>query len=175
MALKEYMILSRLLDYPDDELVENLGSIEVMVGELETVSQQERKVIADFVTFIKSKNLLELQGLYVDTFDMLPNHTLHLTHHLLGDDNKDRGPALIELTEFFKGLDLEAKEGELPDYLPLILEYASVLEQDACDDFIAQATPAIGILATNLKKAKSPYAPLIRLIERRGTPALKAA
>jgi len=175
MEMKEYMVLSRLLDYPDDELMKNLELVEEAVESLSSVTDDERTVLRDFLIYVKSKTLVELQGEYVDTFDMVPNHSLHLTHHLLGDDNKDRGPALIELTEYFKGLDLQAKEGELPDYLPLILEYAAVLNKEDSDAFLTQATPAIAILAKSLKKVKSPYAPLIHFIECRGGAAQQAA
>lgn len=175
MEFKEYMVLSRLLDYPDEELINNLELVEETIESLATISPEERTVLRDFLFYFKSKSLVELQGEYVDTFDMTPNHSLHLTHHLLGDDNKERGPALIELTEYFKGLDLEAKDGELPDYLPLILEYAAVLSKEESDAFISQATSAISILAQSLKKVKSPYAPLIRFIERRGNCTRQAA
>jgi nitrate reductase delta subunit len=118
----------------------------------------------------------------VRTFDLTPEHALHLTHHLFGDD-KNRGPALIDLTEYYKqfGLEIAANEGgsnELPDYLPLVLEFTSQLDDEEGRMFLSQWTKVLNQLATNLEKAESHYAPLVRLVEQRsrlGLPVAEAA
>ena len=115
-----------------------------------------------------------LQQDYVKTFDMVPEHSLHLTHHLFGDD-RGRGPALVDLSEHYKGMGLGMKEGELPDYLPLILEYVSILDEFAARMFLADAKKVLTVLAANLEKSGSHYAPLLRLVEHRGQLAKTAA
>jgi nitrate reductase delta subunit len=110
----------------------------------------------------------------VQTFDMVPEHSLHLTHHLFGDD-RGRGPALVDLSEHYKGMGLEMKEGEIPDYLPLILEYVATLDEVAARLFLADAGKVLTVLAANLENAKSRYAPLLRLVEQRGHLAQTAA
>ena len=62
-----------------------------------------------------------------------------------------------------------ADERELPDYLPLVLEFASMLEQDEARVFLADAAKVFNVLAANLEKAESPWAPLIRVIESQGS------
>ncbi|MHB1705519.1 MAG: hypothetical protein ACYCSH_05625, partial [Acidithiobacillus sp.] len=62
----------------------------------------------------------------------------------------------------------EVVSNELPDYLPLILEYASTLDDDEARIFLGSAAHAIETLADNLEKAESPYAILVRFVERRG-------
>jgi nitrate reductase delta subunit len=138
-------------------------------------------VLDRFMKTISEQDLTETQANYVQTFDLTPEHALHLTHHLFGDD-KNRGPALIDLTEFFKeyGLEMITNEGnanpeaanestpnELPDFLPLVLEFAAQLDTEEARVFLSQWSKVLNQLASNLEEAKSPYAPLIRLVEQR--------
>jgi hypothetical protein len=85
---------------------------------------------------------------------------------LFGDD-RGRGPALINLTEYFKEFGLQADERELPNYLPL-LEFSSTLEETEAQVFMNQTVKVLTQLAANLEKSASPYAPLIWVIEQRG-------
>jgi nitrate reductase delta subunit len=70
---------------------------------------------------------------------------------------------------------LEMKEGEIPDYLPLILEYVATLDDMAARIFLADAGKVLTVIAANLEHADSPYAPLIRIVEQRGQLAQTAA
>ena len=169
-----YKVLSRLLDYPETELKEHLAEIrEVLVSEPE-ISEEERQVISKFVDHMAQTELFDLEKEYVQTFDMVPEHSLHLTHHLFGDD-RGRGPALVDLGEHYKGMGLEARKGELPDYLPLILEYVSTLDDTAARVFLSDALKVITVVASNLEQSHSPYAPLLRLVEGRGQLLQKAS
>jgi len=162
-----YNVLARLLDYPVEELKTHSAEIREVVASEPAISSEERRVIGEFVDHVAQTELLELEKEYVQTFDMIPEHSLHLTHHLFGDD-RGRGPALVDLGEHYKGMGLEAKEGELPDYLPLILEYVSTLDEVAARIFLADAAKVLTEVAANLEKSQSCYAPLLRLVERRG-------
>jgi nitrate reductase delta subunit len=169
-----YTILSRLLDYPDPDLKGNLDLIREAVAGESQLKAQERAVLERFVDKLQAEPLMALQQEYVQTFDMVPEHSLHLTHHLFGDD-RGRGPALVDLSEHYKGMGLEMKEGEIPDYLPLILEYVATLDEVAARLFLADAGKVLTVLAANLENAKSRYAPLLRLVEQRGHLAQTAA
>ena len=162
-----YNVLARLLDYPVPELKSHVDEIREVVASEAAITEQEREVIGEFVDHVAQAELLELEKEYVQTFDMVPEHSLHLTHHLFGDD-RGRGPALVDLGEHYKGMGWEAKEGELPDYLPLILEYVSTLDEVAARIFLADAAKVLTEVAANLEKSHSRYAPLLRLVERRG-------
>ncbi|HRH81957.1 MAG TPA: nitrate reductase molybdenum cofactor assembly chaperone [Thiobacillaceae bacterium] len=177
-----YRILSKLLDYPDDELVSVLWEIRERAKFGGEFRPGEGRVVLDFIDRMEPLPLTEWQSSYVLTFDLTPEHALHLTHHLFGDD-KNRGPALIDLTEFYKEYGLEivtraegADEGvnELPDFLPLVLEFASQLHEGEAEMFLSQWAKVLNQLATNLEEAGSPYAPLVRLIGGRAQ-LIKAA
>lgn len=182
--MQTYKLLAELLDYPSGQLVADLREL---IGEhggvpamLEAVDRErlfprdEREKIGAFVDWMLGQDQTELEANYVKTFDMVPQHSLHLTHHLFGDD-KNRGPALIDLSEYYKSFGLQHEESEIPDYLPLILEFVSQLEDNEARIFLADATKVFKVLAANLEKSESPYAALIRVIENHGTLAKLAA
>ena len=109
-----------------------------------------------------------LEEEYVRTFDMVPEHSMHMTHHLIGED-KNRGPALIDLGEYYKGygFELNAEAKELPDYLPLMLEFVSLLDAEEAKLFLSRWTKVLRQLRVNLEDGGSPYADLIQLVEQR--------
>ena len=172
--MRIYTIISRLLDYPDQELMDNLELLQHMVDRELELSSSERRSVTQVLQWMKGQSLLELQEDYVQTFDLKPEHSLHLTHHLFGDD-RGRGPALVDLGEHYKSTGLQAVESELPDYLPLILEYVATLDDVSARFFLADAAKVLTVLADNLEQAQKPYASLIRLIENRGRLAQTAA
>lgn len=165
-----YKILSVLLEYPDQELIDHLPELRALVGKSHEINAVEKESVRKFVDYLAGIPLTELQAAYVQTFDLTPEHSLHLTHHLFGDDNdKNRGPALIDLGELYKDYGVSTVTNELPDFLPLILEFAAGLEGDEAAVFLSDANKVLGVLASNLIKAESPYAPLLSLIESRAT------
>lgn len=176
--MKTYRLLSALLDYPTDELLANLseaiaeagGAAELVLGlDAEGLfDPEERQAVALFTQTLLSLDPTEAQARYVQTFDLTPEHSLHLTHHLFGEE-KTRGPALIDLSEYYKAYGLEHDEKELPDFLPLILEFLSGLEPDEMRVFLGDTAKVLRVLAANLEKSGSPYAPLIRIIENHGS------
>jgi nitrate reductase delta subunit len=169
-----YTVLSRLLDYPDPDLKANLTVIRQALAEEKRIDEHERSVLNRFLEHCQNESLMQLQQGYVQTFDMVPEHSLHLTHHLFGDD-RGRGPALVDLSEHYKGMGLEPVKNEIPDYLPLILEYVGTLDEMAARLFLADAGKVLTVLAANLESADSRYAPLLRLVEHRGRLAQTAA
>lgn len=165
-----YKILSVMLEYPEQELIDNLQEIRAIVDESSEIGDEERVALSRFLDHLESMHLTEIQKDYVKTFDLTPEHSLHLTHHLFGDDSdRNRGPALIDLSEMFKEYGVKTVSNELPDYLPLILEFASYLESSEATVFLSDVHKVLNILTENLAKAGSPYAPLLSIIESRAT------
>jgi nitrate reductase molybdenum cofactor assembly chaperone NarJ/NarW len=172
-----YRLLSKLLDYPNADLMAALP--ELRAGIKQGFEATEWIVLERFMKDLAAQDLTDAQADYVQTFDMTPEHALHLTHHLFGDD-KNRGPALIDLTEFYKGYGFELMtrenaanddgdevSNELPDFLPVVLEFAAQLDAEEAHVFLSQWSKVLNQLATNLETAGSPYAPLVRLVEQR--------
>lgn len=171
-----YKIISTLLEYPDQELFDNLPVIKKLLDEQIDTDVIEWAEVRKFVSWLENGDPIEIQESYVKTFDLTPEHSLHLTHHFFGDDNdKNRGPALIDLSELYKDYGVQQMTNELPDYLPLILEFVALQEDAEARAFLSDASKVLTVLADNLKKANSPYAPLVSIIKSRATPACVAA
>lgn len=176
--MRVFKLLSRLLDYPSDEMLGELrravaesGQALELVATLDSdkvFSSEEREIIALFLETQLAAELTETQARYVQTFDLTPEHSLHLTHHIFGEE-KTRGPALIDLTEYMKGYGFTHDEKELPDYLPLLLEFVSELREDEARVFLGDAGKVLKIIADNLEKTDSAYAKLIRIIDNHGS------
>ncbi len=157
-----YRVLAVLLDYPGRDFKEMLAEAKAFLVSLEDGDAQCADEIRGAVEWMERQSLLELQRAYVETFDLTPAHSLHLTAQLLGEEDRRRGEALIGLLRHYAASGMRLKAHELPDYLPAILEYASTLDHAEAADFLAAAGKALQSLHTHLEAAKSPYAGLVR-------------
>ncbi len=164
-----YKVLSILMEYPNKDLVSHWDEINQLICELPNLASEDKKLMTGFTQWASSLSLTKLQAEYVNNFDMTSENSLYLTYHLFDEQDRDRGPALIELAELYKSTGFEISDGELPDYLPLVLEYVSTMDDEAsAKAFLQQTSQAADIIASNLEKNESPYAPLVRMVERHG-------
>ncbi|TAN75418.1 MAG: nitrate reductase molybdenum cofactor assembly chaperone [Gallionella sp.] len=165
-----YKLLSVLLEYPDQDLLDHLPEVRAILDKNSEIDANERVALQKFIDYLTSKSLTDLQVDYVKTFDSTPEHSLHLTHHLFGDESdRNRGPALIDLSEMYKEYGVELSTNELPDYLPLILEFAAHMDGNEAMVFLSDVKKVLGTLADNLTKASSPYAAPLSIVESRAT------
>ncbi len=176
--MQMFKLLSVLLDYPSDALLDELRGTVIASGDPLTMlhaldreehfAQEEKIAIADFIDRLLVMDNIDIQSRYVQTFDLTPEHSLHLTHHIFGEE-KTRGPALIDLTEYLKSYGFTHDEKELPDYLPLLLEFAAQLDIDEARVFLADTAKVLKVIAEHLEQAGSPYAALLRIIKNHGS------
>lgn len=124
--------------------------------------------LTDFLNYYRSHPLQELQENYVQTFDFNRNSNLYLTGSTMITENK-RGLYLAELSQTYKKAGYVIKTSELPDYLPLFLEFASLCEEEILVDLIQLYKSAIEEKYKFLKELNSPYAlvfdALLRIID----------
>ncbi len=174
--IQVYKLLSILMEYPSKDLVSHWDEINQIISELPGLANEDKNRLTGFIQWASGLSLTKLQAEYVNNFDMTAENSLYLTYHLFDEQDRDRGPALIELAELYKSTGFEIGEGELPDYLPLILEYVSTMDDPAsAQAFLQQTAQAADIIARNLEKNESPYAALVRLVARHGQVADIAA
>lgn len=79
--MQVYKLLSALLEYPDQELMQHLPVLQTFVDGNSDIDKAERDALLKFMQHLQSQPLTELQADYVKTFDMTAEHSLHLTHH----------------------------------------------------------------------------------------------
>lgn len=164
-----YKILSLLLEYPDQALRDHWLEIEQSIADLDNASGEDKRDLNEFMAWANGLSLTEFQENYVRTFDLTPDNALYLTHHLFEEQDRERGPTLVTLSEYFKHEGYAIEGGELPDYLPLVLEYVSTLEDEmSARLFLKESAHVSEIVAQSLEKIESPYAPLLRIVERHG-------
>ena len=112
--------LSALLCYPDEDLCAAVGEIDAVLAENPAVAAR----VAPLTRTLALDELFDLQSAYVDLFDRGRRVSLHLFEHVHGE-SRDRGQAMVDLAQVYERGGLLLAPGELPDYLPLFLEYAA--------------------------------------------------
>jgi nitrate reductase delta subunit len=90
-------------------------------------------MLAPLLDELRSRPLIELQENYVATFDRSPSHSLHLFEHVHGE-SRDRGQAMVDLMDEYRRDGFEPLETELPDYVPLFLEFLGALSLDGKEE-----------------------------------------
>ncbi|HVV40973.1 MAG TPA: nitrate reductase molybdenum cofactor assembly chaperone [Nitrobacter sp.] len=131
-----FRAMSALLSYPSAEMRAALPEIAHVVRTSALVAERERRGLFDLIDELASGELLEAEERYVDLFDRGRALSLHLFEHLHGD-SRDRGEAMVDLKQLYGRSGFELSTTELPDYLPVVLEYLS------CRD-LAEARAMLG-------------------------------
>lgn len=108
---------------------------------------------------IEQADLLDTQEEYVGLFDRTRSLCLNLFEHVHGD-SRERGPAMVELLGIYVAAGLEPATGELPDYLPLLLEHAAVAPEAGLA-LLANAAPVIDLLHGRLLQRQSPWSAVL--------------
>lgn len=157
-ATHPYKLLSVLLRYPDERLVAAHDEIVAAVSELPRSA--ERRALALFVDHLAAATPLERARAYVETFDLRKPTSLYLTYYLHGDTRK-RGMALLRLKRLFAAGGMEQSNGELPDYLPLMLEFAALAPPGIGETLLREHRPSLELLRHGLHESGSPYAHLL--------------
>ncbi|WP_034292984.1 nitrate reductase molybdenum cofactor assembly chaperone [Herbaspirillum sp. RV1423] len=148
-----YRILSALLSYPQPELIAAIAEIELALqDEPETLDALE-----ELLDFLKATDLISLQENYVGTFDRTPSVALHLFEHIHGE-SRDRGQAMVDLIEEYRRYGFEPEISELPDYVPLFLEFLSLVEPETAEKLLGEAIHVIAAIGARLLRKGSPYA-----------------
>lgn len=149
-----YMLLSVLLRYPDERIVEARDEIAAAIEALPASAQ--KSALERFEDHLASASRLELAQDYVRTFDLRRRSCLYLTYYLHGDTRK-RGMALLRLKRLYAAAGMELEREELPDYLPLLLEFAALAPAGLGETLLREHRPSLELLRRALHEADSPY------------------
>jgi len=151
-----HLVAARCLDYPEEDL---LGSLPTMLGALaEHGDSPGASELRPLVEHLASRPLAELQRAYVDTFDLSRKHALYLSYWTDGDTRR-RGEVLGRFKTAYRGSGFVVDtHGELPDYLPMVLEFAARADTDAGAKLLQDYRASIELLRIALQERESPYA-----------------
>ena len=162
--MQSLKVIAILLSYPQQEWLDALPQMGAVLAEENGSNGGARAALSPLLELLESGPLLSLQEEYVATFDRNPSHSLHLYEHIHGE-SRERGPALVSLMEEYRQHGLEISAAELPDYLPLFLEFLSLLPQHEAMSLLGDAVHVIAAVGGRLAKNGSPYALVMRQLE----------
>ena len=155
--------LSALLTYPTEELREAAGDIDLVLAQDKHLPAHVRPQLSKLTTELATGDLYDLKERYVLLFDRTRSLSLHLFEHVHGE-SRDRGQAMIDLKAQYEAAGLTPNASELPDFLPLFLEYLATQPlKEACQT-LGQPAHIFAALAERLRKRQSAYESVFRAL-----------
>jgi nitrate reductase delta subunit len=154
---RTYRALAALIAYPTEALQAATGEIAVSLAEEGLVPAPQRAAIDDLLAELAGRDIYDLQERYFALFDRSRTLSLHLFEHVHGE-SRDRGQAMVDLIELYRGHGFEPTASELPDFLPLFLEFLSLLPGDEAQALLVEPAGILQALAERLVTRKSAYA-----------------
>jgi nitrate reductase delta subunit len=147
-------VASLLLSYPERETLERLPAVEQAAGSLPAGSTRGMMEVA---AWLRSTELVAAQAHYVEIFDRRRRACLYLTYFLNGDTRR-RGMALVGFKEAYQAAGFDIGSEELPDFLPVVLEFGAVGDVGVALELLARHRSGIEVLGAALRRFRSPYA-----------------
>lgn len=154
--MKTYKVLSLLLSYPRQDWVDHVEEFKPVLVEEKLLSKAKVKGLNDLIDHIQSTDLIKLQEQYVATFDRGPAHSLHLFEHIHGE-SRDRGQAMVDLMEMYSANGFGMGTSELPDYLPVFLEFLSSGSVQEASAVLGETKKVLTLIKERLSKKKIDY------------------
>lgn len=168
-------VLALLLGYPDARLRSCLPQMKTVLQDECALSEVRRLELDALIDALAHTDPLDAEAAYVDLFDRGRATCLHLFEHVHGD-SRERGPAMIDLGRTYERAGLVLREGELPDYLPAVLEFASTQPPREARDFLAEMAHILNAILGALRQRNSAYAGVLAaLLELAGENAQPVA
>ncbi len=154
--MKTLRALAALLSYPTAELQAAAGEIHEAIDREALLPKAECAALHRLTDDLAVGDLYDLQERYGLLFDRTRSLSLHLFEHVHGE-SRDRGQAMVDLLKVYEEGGYTPTPTELPDFLPLFLEYASTLPPRAAVELVRQPANVIGALRERLAKRRSVY------------------
>jgi nitrate reductase molybdenum cofactor assembly chaperone NarJ/NarW len=153
-----YKLCSLGLQYPDERLLAGREGLAATAANLADSSPASS--LRSFFAWFGSASPLELAEEYVKAFDLGKRSTLYLTFYSLGD-RRDRGVALLRLKRLYRAAGLPLEGSELPDFLPVMLEFAAAAAPEQGELVLREQRAALEVIRRSLHEQRSPYAALL--------------
>ena len=162
--MRLYRALGALLQYPTAELAGAAGEIAAIVEAEGRLSRRGRASIDRLAARLGLGDLLTAQETYVGLFDRSRSLSLHLFEHIHGE-SRDRGQAMVNLASHYERRGYSIDANELPDYLPLFLEFLSLAEPEEAAGLLADVVHILAAIRIRLERRQSDYAGVFQALE----------
>ena len=164
-------VLARLLSYPDAELRQFLPEMHEALRAERAVTEARQAELEALIAALAAADPLDAEAAYVQLFDRGRSASLHLFEHVHGE-SRERGPAMIDLAKTYEQAGLLLAPGELPDYLPVVLEFVSTQPPREARAFLGEMAHVLNSLFGALQRRGSGYASVLgALLELAGEKA----
>ena len=155
-----FKALGALLDYPTPELQAALDEVEQALCEERAIPAAELEGVRALIERLRRSDIMDAQEYWIGLFDRSKRLALHLYEHSYGE-SRDRGQAMVNLALTYRMNGFELNAAEMPDYLPLFLEFLSVIPQVHARRYLTDALEIIEALRIRLDERDSTYAALL--------------
>ena len=164
-------VLARLLGYPDAALRDHLAEMRDALHGERALTESRLAELDALIARLAQAPVLDVESDYVELFDRGRATSLHLFEHVHGD-SRERGPAMIDLAQTYEKAGLYLAEGELPDFLPVVLEFTSTQPPREARAFLGEMAHIFNAIFTALEQRGSAYASVLAaLLELAGEKA----
>jgi nitrate reductase delta subunit len=160
---RTFKALSALLSYPTEELSAAVPEITAAIAAEGLVSDAAREQLLPLLADLGALDLYDLQERYVELFDKSRRHSLHLFEHIHGE-SRDRGQAMVDLVEHYRRGGLLLAANELPDFIPLFLEFLSALPLGEARGLLNETAHIFSLLEERLARRDRNYAAVFTAI-----------
>lgn len=150
-------VISLLLDYPALSLRSGCDELAAAIRQAREISPPQRQALQALLMVLNTGELLDVQERYSELFDRGRSLSLLLFEHVHGE-SRDRGQAMVDLLAQYEAAGFAIGVRELPDYLPLYLEYLATREPLEAREGLADIAHLLALLAARLEERESPYA-----------------
>jgi len=149
-------VLSHLLSYPEAETLAALDELAAVIEQENLLLEEHKKSVLALIDTYRGADLLDVQEAYVALFDRGRFLSLHIFEHVHGE-SRDRGQAMVNLLQMYEAHGFEMSTHELPDYIPLFLEFLSQQEQTEAAQLLHDAMPVLSLLGARLTERGSEF------------------
>jgi nitrate reductase delta subunit len=157
--MKTFKVLGLLISYPKPEWVSHLDECTLLLAQEKFLPKKHQQAVMAFIEMLKTADLYSVQEEYVATFDRGRSHSLHLFEHIYGE-SRDRGQAMVNLIDAYGEKGFFIDQAELPDYIPLFLEFLSLCPVDEALGLLGEPIDIMATIAARLQERDSSWAVL---------------
>ncbi len=161
--MKILSLIAKLIDYPSGQLYEHSEAVKALIASDEFLSAKDKDSLGNFVSQRFGSSLLDWQEDYDGLFDRGRSVSLLIYEHIHGE-SRDRGQAMVDLLKQYKAAGLNIGVRELPDYIPLFLEFVSTQGSENAVGWLQDIAPVLALLAVRLEKRGSNYSVLFHTL-----------
>jgi len=160
-----YRALAALLTYPSAPLLAHLDELRSVFAEDQRLKDSDRAALKRLIDGLQAADLMDSEAAYVDTFDRGRAASLNLFEHVHGD-SRDRGQAMVDLLAMYGRQGLALSVADLPDFLPVFLEFLSLLDEQDAREQLQEVQHLVETIGATLTRRDSPYAAAFQTLLR---------